>query len=489
MYAISAGHEETARAAEMILEEGGNAIDAAIAAFVASWVAEPCMSSAGGGGFAMAFGKSGQVKLFDFFVQTPKRHKSLDQLDFYPIGIDFGSTIEKFHIGKASTAVPGSVAGIFALHRFAGTMPMRDLVQPAIEIAKRGVVINNFQLLDFQLLEPILKKGGSTGDKLYFPKGALIQKGDSMKMEALADFLDYLSRAGEEMFYKGEIAKKIAADYANGGLLQRQDFEDYKVQERIPLNIQYRGKQILTNPGPSLGGSCIAAILSAIETKSTYPKNYQGREQITFLYDVLSQMTKVHRTPEALWRFVERQLRTKRGNTTHFNVVDKDGNAVSLTSTNGEGNGYFIEHTDIQMNNMMGEAALLPMGFHNWEADTRLSSMMAPTMVLGADQFPEIVLGSGGAGRIASAIAQVIHLLMDHHLPLKQAVNTARVHLEDTIYNIEKGFEQSSIALGHELNWWNETSLYFGGVHSLQKKDGRWLATGDDRRDGVAKVG
>ena len=115
--------------------------------------------------------------------------------------------------------------------------------------------------------------------------------------------------------------------------------------------------------------------------------------------------------------------------------------------------------------------------------------MMAPTMVLGADQFPEIVLGSGGAGRIASAIAQVIHLLIDHQLPLEQAVNSARVHLEDTIYNIEKGFEQSTIALGHELNWWNETSLYFGGVHSLQKKDGRWLATGDDRRDGVAKTG
>ncbi len=489
MYAISAGHEVTAQAAEMILKEGGNAIDAAIAAFVTSWVAEPCMSSAGGGGFAMAFGRSGRVKLFDFFVQTPQRKKVEEEIDFYPIGVDFGDMVETFHIGKASTAVPGSVAGIFALHRFAGSMPMSELVQPAIHFAKAGVEINAFQYFDFKLLEPILRKGGPRGQELYFPKGKLIAKGQVMKMEQLADFLDFISKEGADGFYKGEIAQKIAKDYEKGGNLSRADFEAYEVLERTPLQLPYRDKVVLTNPGPSLGGAYIAAMLSRLQNEAKLPSSHKSTEYLEFWNRILTAVRTNAPAPEFLVAFAERQMAIKRGNTTHLNVVDKKGNAVSLTSTNGEGNGYFIDGTDIQLNNMLGEAALLPMGFHLWEPNTRLSSMMAPTILTGADKTPEIVLGSGGAGRIASAIAQVIYLLVDQKLPLEQAVDAARVHLEPWLFNIEKGFERTTLDIPQEAKWWNERSLFFGGVHTLQKVNGQWLATGDGRRDGVHLTG
>jgi gamma-glutamyltranspeptidase/glutathione hydrolase len=156
-FAISAGHEKTAEAASEILKSGGNAYDAAIAAFFASCVAEPCMTGLGGGAFANVFTADGQSMIFDFFCQTPQVKKIAEAVDFYPITVNFGTTTEIFHVGKGSSGVPGAIAGVYALHEKFGSMPMRELVQPAIDLAKNGIVINDFQYFDFQLLESILK--------------------------------------------------------------------------------------------------------------------------------------------------------------------------------------------------------------------------------------------------------------------------------------------------------------------------------------------
>lgn len=489
-FAIAAGHDATADTAQEILKIGGNAFDAAIAAFMTSFVAEPCMSSGGGGAFANIRKADGTCQVFDFFCQTPKRKRHVDELEFAPIEVDFGTAKEVFYIGKGSVGVPGSIAGLFAMHQHLGSLPMEELVQLPIQYAKEGVAINAFQFHDLVLLEDILKYT-EQGRKLFFNQNKILQIGEVLKMPALADFFDYMSIEGKAAFYQGEIAQKIIASQENGGHLTIEDFADYEVLIRKPLTFQYRNKTIHTNPLPSIGGSLLTHYLKNLEALdlAEFPKS---KAYLLGLYQALSQAEGLDRRPGALGESL-RQLfnrNKKHGSTTHFNIVDKWGNAVSLTATNGEGSGYFIEGTDIQLNNMLGEGALLPDGFHSWDTDIRLSSMMAPTIAVDANNRLEIVTGSGGASRIPSAITQVLHYLLDYQLSVDEAVNNPRVHLGHGVFNIEPDFnhELDPALIREELKNWEEQSLFFGGVHSILNRGGSLYASGDERRDGVIRV-
>lgn len=503
-FAISAGHEKTAEAANLILEAGGNAFDAAIAAFYASCITEPCMTGAGGGAFANILTANGESLIVDFFCQTPKSKKLADAVDFYPITVNFGTATEVFHVGKGSTGVPGAIAGMYAIHEKFGSMPMRELVQPAIDLAKNGVVINDFQYFDFQLLESILRVDKQSFP-IFFENDVLKTPGKITKMPQFADFLEILAIEGKDLFYRGEIAQKIAADYtANGGFLQLADFEDYEVILRKPLSFSYKNKTVLTNPLPSTGGANLALFLKYLE-KEKLPKQPFSKEHVLTLFHVFTQLENAKKSPlgligsleKVLGQNFQKELKNnrpktgKRGATTHFSIVDKAGNAISLTGSLGEGCGYFIEGTDIQLNNMLGEAALLPDGFHSWIPDTRLSSMMSPTLVLNDQQKIEMVIGSGGASRIPAAIGQVISYLADYQLEVNTAVNGPRVHLEHNSFNIDKEFvgNFTEAELKVKVTKWQEKSLFFGGVHTVVS-DGKTLsAAGDNRRDGAAILG
>ena len=262
-HAISAGNQLTLEAAETILLAGGNAADAAAAAFFMSWVSEPCMSSAGGGGFAQVFFDHQAPVVFDFFCQTPKRKLPADQRDFFPVTVDFGATQEVFHVGRAATAVPGSVAGIFELHERYGRMSMRELVQPAIQAANHGVIISPFNYYIHYLLKAILELH-PLGKVLFFDDEDLAKPGKKRVMPGLADYLDYLSREGADAFYKGEIASKIAADQKqNGGCIRLDDLENYTVNIRDPLHINYQQYLISATPHPSLGGYYLQSFFEA----------------------------------------------------------------------------------------------------------------------------------------------------------------------------------------------------------------------------------
>jgi gamma-glutamyltranspeptidase/glutathione hydrolase len=485
---ISAGHELTAKAASEILKIGGNAVDAAIAAMFASFVVEPCMSSAGGGAFANVLFND-KVRLYDFFCQTPRQKRPVSEVEFFPITVDFGDATEDFHIGRGSVAVPGTIAGAFALHRDFGSIPMKELVQPAIEFAKNGFKVVPFQYLDFQLLESILRVSDISKSIYFNDKNELKKVGESQAMPQFADFLDFISREGEAAFYKGEIARKTTDDQiANGGYLTREDFEKYEVILRQPLHFNYHEHQILTNPLPSTGGSLMALMMMNLEKVTD---NHLSKAHILNLNKTLETVANYGKLPHQLAEALTENLKkhnSKYGSTTHFNIVDKDGNAVSLTCTNGEGSGYYIENTQVQLNNMLGEAALVPQGFHNWIPDARLSSMMAPTIVLDAADQLKTVMGSGGAGRIPSMIMQVIHLLVDYNLSPEAAVKSPRVHLMGNHFNIEKeGFEElpNKTELEQELVLFNQKSLFFGGVHSIVKEKGKLVAVADERRDGA----
>lgn len=483
-YAISTSHPLTLEAMEEVLLAGGNAVDAAIAGFLMSWVAEPCMSSAGGGGFAQVFFDGNQPLVFDFFCQTPKRKLSAAQMDFFPVTVDFGSATEVFHVGRGSTAVPGSVAGVFALYKKFGTMPFNELAQPAIAAAKEGVVVNTFNYYIHKLLRSILELH-SVGRAIFFENDEMTALGAKRFMPELGDYLDYLAREGPNAFYKGEVARKIVQDHQqNGGCLQQADFEEYQVNIKKPLLINYHQYQIFANPRPSLGGYYLQSYFNYF--KNAVPANHPFTAQyLEHLFNAYQSLEEDKRKEGgALGRFL---AQLKSGGTTHFNVVDQWGNAVSLSSSNGEGSGSFAEGTNIQLNNMLGEAALLPGGFHSWKPDTRLSSLMTPTLVFEENKL-KLVLGSSGAGRIASALFQIIYLSLVYGLDLEAAVSAPRAHFQDEVFNVEPGFQEGYQHPNEYYKIWDKLSVYFGGVNAIERNNNLWTAVGDQRRSGVGKA-
>lgn len=484
-YAISAGHQLTVNAAEEVLLAGGNAIDAAVAAFFMSWVAEPCMSSAGGGGFAQVYFEGKAPLVFDFFCQTPGHKLSADQIDFFPITVDFGTAKEVFHVGRGSTAVPGSIAGAFALHKHFGRMPIRELAQPAVLAAKDGLIVSAFNHHIHFLLRSILELH-QVGRALFFEDGEMAALGSKRNMPGLADYLDYLTVEGPAAFYKGEVAQKIVQDHQqNGGCLRLSDFEKYQVNIKKTLVMDYRGYQISANPKPSLGGYYLQSYFDYFQ-KSEPAKQPFTAKYLEHLFNAYQTLEEEKRKEGgALGRFL---AQLKSGGTTHMNVVDQWGNAVSLSSSNGEGSGSFIDGTDIQLNNMLGEAALLPGGFHSWEPNTRLSSLMTPTLVFDMQKKLRLVLGSSGAGRIASALCQIIYLSLTYGLDLGSAVSAPRAHFQDDIFNMEPGFQKGYQHPNEYFKTWDQPSVYFGGVNALESSKGQWSAVGDQRRFGVGKA-
>ncbi|MFN7118971.1 MAG: gamma-glutamyltransferase, partial [Saprospiraceae bacterium] len=308
------------------------------------------------------------------------------------------------------------------------------------------------------------------------------------KFPQLADFLDYLWREGKDAFYQGEIAQKIVEDYREkGGFLTLQDFADYEVKIRQPLHFTYREQTILTTPAPSIGGMLVQLVLQHLAQQSKFP-SHRSAAYIKCLYDIFVKVNQIGKVPEKLHAALQQWQQKAWGSTTHFSIADRWGNIVSLTVSNGEGCGYFVEGTDIQLNNMLGEAVLMPNGFHSWQENVRLNSMMTPTIVLDKNLHPTTALGTGGAGRIAFAIAQILHLLIDHKHSLQEAVAASRLHLEHNTFHIEAGFEAlpPTDQLPHEVKYWQQRSLFFGGVHAIQQQGKHWTGVGDDRREGVA---
>ena len=476
---IAAGHDKTAHAAALILKDGGNAFDAAIAAFFVSFIAEPCMSSAGGGAFANILTAEGQSMFVDCFCQTPKYKRPLSEIEFDPMVVNFGETTYTFHVGMGSIAVPGIIAGLYYIHQHFASIPMSVLVQPALDVARNGVPINDFQFFDIRVLRAIMTKEEECRT-IFYPDGNPIPVGETLRMPAMADYLEFLVKEGKREFYEGEFAKQLIQDSeSRGGFLTMEDMRDYQVLVGKPLSFPYRDKTILTNPLPSIGGTLIGLILRKLEER--FDNNYEAfsPQHVQTLQQIIDEVFRIERTVT--------NLNKKWGSTSHFNIVDKKGNAINITMSNGEGCGYMVPNTNVMLNNMLGEASLLPNGLHSWTPNTRLSSMMAPTMVIDSEGKFEIATGSGGSSRIPSVIAQVLHYIIDFKMDVHEAVHAARLHNEHEELNLEpafrgKHYQQPNVKV---INW-EEPAMFFGGVHTIVKNGKHLKAAGDDRRDGFS---
>lgn len=464
-YAIAAGHEKTATAAAEILQLGGNAYDAILAAMMMSFVAEPLLSSPGGGGFLLVAGPKQAPKLLDFFSDTPSipaQDIDSEKLDFYPIMGDFGTRQQEFHIGHAAAAIPGVPAGIFKAHETLCSLPLEVLAKPAIEAARTGIEVNHQQAFVAMILKPILES--TIAAKNLFKN---YHTGQIWQNEQLASFLDILSKADHNWFYQGEIAQQLAGQ--SDSLLALNDFEEYQCEVREPLTIELNSYQVLTNPQPSTGGYLIVEQL----------KRLKKRNDEAAVLEAMQHADDLKRNPMA---------EVSRG-TTHMSVADSQGNLASLTLSNGEGNGQIVPGCGFMLNNFLGEEDINSSGFFSWTQKERMKSMMSPTLILGEQQY---ALGTGGSNRIKTTVFQVINHLLNHEKILKHAIEAPRMHYENGHLDIEPGFSSESLSQLKKLNpihtEWHNHNLYFGGVNAVQTGQ-TTAAVGDFRRNGCGIVG
>jgi len=509
---VAAGHPLTAEAGAEILRQGGNAFDAAIAAVMTAWITESVLTSAGGGGFLLAHTATGKNCLFDFFSQTPQSNQLKRSPDFYPIYANFGDTVQEFHIGLGSMAVPGAVAGLLHVHQRLGRLPLAAIAEPAIHHAKTGVAVTPFLAYVYELLDPILT-ATVAAKALYTIDGRLLKAGDRLKMPDLATTLTRLVEQGAAIFYEGAIAHQIAQDcYAAGGYLTPKDLQQYRVIERQPLSVQYRDTTFLTNPPPSSGGALIGFALKLLEQIEFSQVTYGSSEHLACLTQVMALTNAARRDgydrrlydPQVAHQFLAEAhvasyqallspRSNKLGSTTQVSVIDAEGNAASVTTSNGEGSSYVIPETAIMLNNMLGEEDLHPQGFHQWMPNQRISSMMAPSLILKGGK-PQLVLGSGGSNRIRTAILQVISNVLDFHMPIAEAITAPRLHWERGTLHLEPGFDTQAamsdcVPETSEQITWQQQNMFFGGVHAVAVgEDGELHGAGDDRRGGAVAI-
>lgn len=483
--AVATGHPLTSEAAMSVLREGGNAFDAAISAYVAACVAEPAMASLAAGAFANLY-HDDRITILDAFCQTPLQKNPRSST--VPIPVDFGTAQEEYYGGYGTMAIPGVLKGLYAIHERFGSMPFSTLLEPAIGLARQGVSLNEFQRFDLKLLRSIVG-WQQRGQEIFFSNGELKKVGDTYKMDNFADFLEVLGKEGEGLFYEGEIAE-VLAEYSrtSGGHLTRKDLTDYSVHWRSSHEFYRNGSVIHMPPGPSMGHALYHRMNARLEMQRC-PDDPFTNDHLEYLLPGLHGCRDLLNYRDLLFRLagVTDDGGGKMSGTSHLNVMDSAGNAIALTFSIGEGSGIFIEGTDIHMNNMLGEPALLPDGLESWVPDKRLASMMSPTIITDPSGLL-MLLGTGGAERIPVMLASVIHYLMDFDLDLAEAIEAPRAYLSSDQLEVEPGFEKGEILDLLPARYWEKKSLYFGGVHAISNKGGHVSAAADSRREGHAMV-
>jgi gamma-glutamyltranspeptidase/glutathione hydrolase len=509
---IAAGHPDTAAAAAAVLAAGGNAFDGAVAALAAACVAEPVLASLGGGGFLHARPGGEAPQVFDFFTQTPGRRTAAAGLDFCPVHADFGDATQEFHIGRGAMATPGAVAGLFGMQRDLCRLPLADLLAPARALAEHGVAVNSVQHGIARIVEPILRADPAAFALHASPRqpDRLAAVGERIPWPDFAGALDALAAAGPELLHGGPWAERLAADCAaGGGHLTVADLADYRVVQREPLVLDYRDARLHLNPPPSVGGALLALTLDLLADTRLGGVGFGSADHRLALAAAMAATAELRaalapgRLPDAAGRAAQRigfaarlaalglPGHVFRRGTTQISIADRDGNLASLTLSNGEGAGYVLPGTGIAMNNMLGEADLAGGGFHQWPENTRVGSIMCPTLVAHADGG-WTVTGSSGSNRIRSAILQVLVNRIDLHLPLAEAVAAPRLHLEGDVLSLEPPVAEATRAAlaAHwpRLQVWRGQNVFFGGAHSVGvDADGGLHGTGDARRGGIVQ--
>jgi gamma-glutamyltranspeptidase / glutathione hydrolase len=468
---VAAGHPETAAAGAAVLRAGGNAVDAAVAAVLTSFVAEPLLTGLGAGGYLLVAPSDAAPVLLDFFVAAPGLGADpAGRAALLPVVLSFPDATQVFHVGPSSCGTFGLPAGLAAAVSMFGRAPLAELTAPAARLARTGVRVNEMQAYLYALLAGIV---GSTPEATarYFVEGRPPRAGELVRDPELGDALHRLGAEGPAPFYTGDIGRAIT-DWvrARGGMLTAADLAAYRVVPRDPLRVPYRGREVCTNPPPSAGGTRLGQALARL------PDRPGPLDELAIADALADPPAGTHPGGMSASRL---------GSTTHVSVLDGDGWACSVTCSNGEGSGVSVPGTGVHLNNMLGEEDLSPGGLFCHPPGARLPSMTAPTVVL-RDGIAELVIGSAGSSRICSALLQVIVNVLDRGMSPQNAVDAPRLHREGDSVFTEPGIRSAALrAAGHPVTAFREPNLYFGGCQAVGSRGGVVAGGADARRGGA----
>lgn len=520
---VVSAHPQSSRIGVKLLQKGGNAIDAAVATEFALSVCYPEAGNIGGGGFMVIRTSNGQTGIIDYREKAPlKAYQDmfLDEQGRVSEGLSTSTQL--------ASGVPGTVAGMIKAHSQYGHLSFKDVIQPAIDLAKKGFPVTKMQAASFNS-----NKSNFMARNTYRPafvKDSLWQEGDTLRQPDLAATLELIRDFGREGFYSGTTADNIIREMDRGnGIISKKDLTEYSAELRDPLQTTYRGYTILSVPPPSSGGIILFQLLGMIESQTISKQDFHSHQLIHLMAEaerrafadrakylgdpeyveipiegllhkqyLLGRMKDFNEMKASLSSDIEYGMASvyESEETTHYSVVDAEGNAVSATTTlNGSfGNGVVVEGSGFLLNNQMDDFSLKP-GFPNiygligGEANAiqpgkRMLSSMTPVIIeKNGNLF--MVLGSPGGSTIPTTVFQVIVNVIDHGMNVQTAVDTGRFHhqwLPDHIV-----FEKNTIdsitlmklrEIGHTVNMISA----IGRVNAILILPEMKMAAGADKR-------
>lgn len=524
---VRSSHPAADAIGQSILDKGGNAVDAAVAVAYALAVAHPEAGNIGGGGFAMIRLADGTITALDFREKAPKDITREMFVDSEGNVIPDATTL-----GYLAAAVPGTVAGMSTMLEEYGTMELDELLSPSISLATTGIHINRRQERAMAEAAPRFAKFDSSKKIFLKQDGSSYKQGELFFQRDLAKTLTLIAQQGPEAFYEGEIASMIISSMrANGSPIRRRDLAEYAPVWREPLKGTYRGYEILSMGPPSSGGVHLIQILNILERANVAEQGFGSSDNIHLMAEAMRyafadrseymgdpdfvSMPEVKLVDKAyagrIYGAIQAaggkavpsekvrpgQLLKEKANTTHFSVMDKEGNAVAVTySINGAfGSAAVVEGAGFLLNNQMDDFAFKPNvpnmfglsgGDRNALApDKRPLSSMAPTIVL-RNGKPFLVVGSPGGPHIISSIVQVISNMIDHGMSISEAVAAPRIHMQwmpDELrmekYAVARDGEKALVQMGYAL----ATGEPMGEVNAIHvnQEDGRLYGADDPR--------
>lgn len=506
-----------------ILQQGGNAVDAAVAVGFALAVVLPNAGNIGGGGFMVLHdAKTGENITIDFRETAPLKASKNMYLD------DNGQIIEgKSILTHSAVGVPGTVAGLELALKKWGSLSLPQVMAPAIKLAQEGFIVSSTLAKQLKREQDTLGKWEATR-AIFFKNGETLKAGELLIQQDLAHSLNLIAKQGSKAFYQGEIAEKIVAEMKkHGGLISMQDMQQYQAIERQPIVGDYRGYKIITMPPPSSGGVHLVQIFNMLEN---YPLDQYGANSAKTIHYLAETMKLAYAdrseflgdpdfvnipvaglinkqyAKQLIEQIDEQKARPakdiKPGNpqpfesdqTTHYSVMDKQGNAVAVTYTLNLnfGSGIVAEGTGILLNNEMDDFSAKPgvantFGLIGGEANAiapkkRPLSSMTPTIVL-KDNKPWLVTGSPGGARIITTVLQSISNVIDHGMNPAEAIVTSRVHhqwLPDEL-RIEEGISVDTLKILQEKGHRIQLKAPMGRVQIIQAEQEGFYGYSDPR--------
>lgn len=483
--ALAAPNEAAADAGEQVARAGGNAIDAALAAAMVTMVNEVGLVSLSSGGFVTVQPPDGSApQTVDGWMDMPGRGRPLGG-GTWDVDTEYGGGVT-ITIGPGSVAAHGSVAAFEEAHRRWGSIPWRRIVEPAIDVARQGFRLSSASRFYLDYVHDNIFGWDEESRAAVHAADGSIQTG-LIVLPDLAASLEFIAADGAAALHTGEIARLISDDVIRrGGILGAADLADYRPVVRPSLLSTVGDWTFGTNPPPSVGGVCVAAMLRLLDGR---PHGAWSPDDVAHLVrvqravlghrlNVLDVTDDLVRDAGAFLALVDRDHLAvlESGSTAHVSATDGDGGACSVTMSSGYSAGMIARGTGIWLNNCLGEQELNARGLHGLEPGTRLLSNMAPTVGRHVDGAA-LAIGSPGADRITTAIVQVLGGLVNGHMGLQEAIDHRRVHVH------RAGRPDEVVRTETDL------TMYYGGVAAaLHRGDGRMVAAADPRRDGAVRL-